>query len=311
MDAAEVLGIPVRSRLLRRWREWFAPPSQPFRTDLLSPVVSAAIPDYRAEPTDEWRDTFFMYAGTWTWLDEAAFMALRPSHRRALLAVRRRIVRPKRMPVWPSDLERAGDQLMLSWVASGVRSSRHRVVPIEVWDRAAHLLPNARRLAGTFASTGSGANCFGTVMAASAISEVEDIRVAREPFQTWLGRHTEPIEGTAHDGEPGIVFVWTEHGDLAHATVTVGDGWMLSKPSQSWSSPRLSGRCARQSTHGGSPTPFCRGIEFSGEGSTCGRAGVWTADRVGFETGSAEAVRPRFQESQRRLMHRVSRASYR
>ena len=29
-----------------------------------------------------------------------------------------------------------------------------------------------------------------------------------------------------------IAFVWTEGGELAHATVTVGGGWMLSKPSQ-------------------------------------------------------------------------------
>ena len=83
MGVPEVLGIPVRSRILRRWREWFAPETQPFRTDLLSSEVAAAVPDNPSEPTEEWRDTFFMYGGTWTWLDEDAFLALRPSHRRA------------------------------------------------------------------------------------------------------------------------------------------------------------------------------------------------------------------------------------
>ena len=197
MGVAEVLGIPVSSRILRRWREWFAPETQPFRTDLLSSEVAAAVPDNPSEPTEEWRDTFFMYGGTWTWLDEDAFLTLRPSHRRALLAVRRRTVRPKSMPVWPSKLAAAGEELMLYWIASGVRPSRHQAVPPEVWNHAAHLLPEARELAGSFAFTGSGPNCFGTVMAASGVPDVENIRVGREPFQTWLNRHTEPIEGTS------------------------------------------------------------------------------------------------------------------
>lgn len=38
---------------------------------------------------------------------------------------------------------------------------------------------------------------------------------------------------------PGIVLVWHEHGHIAHAAVTVGDGWAISKPSQSWSSPTV------------------------------------------------------------------------
>ncbi|RCK70429.1 hypothetical protein DT076_07235 [Desertihabitans brevis] len=236
--AAQVLGIPVAADLLERWRGWFAPPVQPFRTDLMRPDVAAAAPDRRVQPTAEWQDTFFMYDGTWTWLSEAEFWALRPSHRRALLAIRRRTVRPKTMPVWPSELAAAGDEVMLRWVASGaVRPSRHDALPTDVWERAEPLLPRARALAGTFAQ-GSGPNCFGTVMAASGL-DTADVQVGPQQFQAWVDECAEPVSGTARDNEPGIVFVWTEHGQVAHATVSVGAGWMLTKPSQSWSSPRL------------------------------------------------------------------------
>lgn len=235
----EVLGVPVHSDLVSTWRGWFAPPVQPFPIHLLRPDVAADIPDHHMEPTAEWIDTFFMYAGNWSWLDEVAFLELAPGHRRSLLAARRKSTRPKKViSVWPTELDAAGDQLMFDWISSSVRSSRHRSVGPRVWDRATQLLPDAHRLAGTFAGSGSGANCFGTVMAAAG-EPVEDKQVSPEPFGDWLSSHTEPVEGTEHDAEPGVVFVWTEHGELAHATVTVGAGWMLTKPSQSWSSPRM------------------------------------------------------------------------
>lgn len=239
MVFAEVFGIGVDETLIERWRNWFAPSVQPFRTDVLPPQVAAAVPMRQAEPTPEWTDTFFMYSGSWTWLCEEEFNSLRPSLRRSLLAARRRTVRPKLMPVWPSELARSGDDLMFRWVASGaVRPSRHQDVPGTVWKHAQAMLPEAGRLAGTFAASGSGANCFGTVMAAAGL-DVSDVQVAPARFQAWLDEHTEGINGTGCDDDPGVVFVWTEHGNLAHATVTIGDGWMLSKPSQSWSSPRL------------------------------------------------------------------------
>ena len=84
------------------------------------------------EPTPEWVDTFSMYAGVWIWLDEPQFLALRPSQRRSLMAVRRRSVRPKLPSAWPSELAAAGDRLLLDWIASGTSllqarwASRHR-----------------------------------------------------------------------------------------------------------------------------------------------------------------------------------------
>lgn len=240
MVAIEVLNIPVPSELVDRWRGWFAPLAQPFRTDLMTPELALALPDRQLEPTPEWMDTYFMYGGTWTWLTESDFFALRPGQRRALMALRRRTVRPKFVPVWPSELAAGGDRLMFDWVASGVvRPSRHDAVVGEVWDRAESVLPRARQLAGTFPVVGSGPNCFGTVLTAAGVSDAAGVHVGLDTFRTWLGQQTEPVRGTSWDHDPGVVFVWTEHGELAHATVTLGDGWMLTKPSRSWSSPSI------------------------------------------------------------------------
>jgi hypothetical protein len=74
---------------------------------------------------------------------------------------------------------------------------------------------------------------------AAAGEPVEDQQIPPRSFRDRLDSRTEPLEGTQLDADPGVVFVWTEHGDLAHATVTVGAGWMLTKPSQSGSSPRM------------------------------------------------------------------------
>lgn len=237
---AEVLGIGVDEPLVKRWRDWFSPTVQPFRTDLLPPDVAAAVPAIERRPTPEWADRYSMYGGTWTWLSEDEFTKLRPSVRRSLLAVRRRTVRPKSMPAWPSELARSGDELIYNWIESGtVRPSRHREVSGMVWRRAQAILPHAERLAGTFPSAaGSRSNCFGTVLAATGL-DVSDVQIGTDTFQDWLAEHTEVVTGTARDNEPGIVFVWTEHGEIAHATVTIGDGWMLGKGSQAWSSPRF------------------------------------------------------------------------
>lgn len=160
-QAARLLNISVGSDLLRRWRGWFAPPVQPFRVDLMSPALAELLPHRTVDPTPEWEDTFATYSGTWTWLDEPQFLALQPSQRRSLLAVRRRSVRPKLPPAWPSELAAAGDRLLLDWIASGtVRPSLHAEVPADVWDRAEPMLPEARRLAGTFAVVGSGPKLF-------------------------------------------------------------------------------------------------------------------------------------------------------
>lgn len=234
-----VLGIPVDDQLIERWRGWYAPRFQPFRVDLLDDRLAAHVPARATAGSAEWRDTFFMYAGEWTWLEEEELRALAPEVRRALMDVRRRGTGSKPSPVWPSVLRERGDDPLLRWVEAGVRPSRHAEVPATVWDRAQRHLPGAAGLAGTYEGSGSGANCFATVMAAAGVPGVASTWVLPDPFMAWLSGSTQEVRGTSLDSEPGIVFVWTDHGAVAHATVSIGGGWMLSKPSQCWNSPRL------------------------------------------------------------------------
>jgi len=94
-------------------------------------------------------------------------------------------------------------------------------------------------VAGTFASA-SAPNCFGTVMAAAGVAGAESEWMTHEPFEKWLSEHAALIQSTARDHTPGVVLVWRgAEGLAAHAAVTVGDGYALSKPSQAWCSPRL------------------------------------------------------------------------
>ena len=62
----------------------------------------------------------------------------------------------------------------------------------------------------------------------------------QEPFEQWLADNAAPIRATTRDHLPGVVLVWRDvDGLAAHAAVTIGDGYALSKPSQAWCSPRL------------------------------------------------------------------------
>lgn len=244
----EVLGVPVSAELLGCWRGWLAPERQPFPVADLPEAVLAVLPEGSTLPgeaeapsgrvADEVRDSFFVYGGSWRWLTEPELLALPREVRRTLTVARRRWMRPKPVPPWPSALDGEDPGEVLRWVAAGVRPSRQTEVEDATWAAAQAVLPGARALAGTFPDR-SGANCFGTVMAAAGVEGAAEEWMTQEPFQEWLAHRTEPVRGTAHDEDPGVVLLWHEHGFLAHAAVTVGDGWALSKPSQSWSSPRL------------------------------------------------------------------------
>lgn len=252
-----VLGISVSTSLLKRWREWFAPAAQPFRTDRLCERFADGAPTgRRLEPSAEVRDTFHMYGGTWVWLEEPEFVQLSRAVRRALLFRRKATGRLGRLTTsprhlidsrqtdsrivwWPSLLHRVGDEPLLTYVEESVRPSRHREVDPTVWSAARHPLPGAADLTGTFAPA-SGPNCFGTVMAAAGVPGAESEWMVQGPFENWLAEHTVPIQGTATDHAPGVVLVWrAADGLAAHAAVTVGNGFALSKPSQAWCSPRL------------------------------------------------------------------------
>src|SRR5690625_2709203 len=73
---ASVLGIPVSESLLEKWRRWYSPALQPFPIDDVIAVERAQLPHRVMQPSDEVRDTFFLYQGEWAWLQENEFRAL-------------------------------------------------------------------------------------------------------------------------------------------------------------------------------------------------------------------------------------------
>lgn len=251
---ASSLGIRVPSDLLDRWREWFAPHLQPFRTTRLG--ADAAEIGRPEEPTLEVRDTFHVYSDDdWTWLEEAEFAGLSLATRRALLYGRAATGRLRDVPDrahgiaeahrtdsriiwWPSLLRCIGDRPLLKYVENALPSSRHRDVTSAIWAHAGRLLPGAADLAGTF-PTSSGPNCFGNVLAAAGVAEAS-AWVQREPFEEWLAADTKPVYGTKRDNLPGVVLVWRNHDGLAeHSAVTIGGRYVFNKPSQGWFSPHL------------------------------------------------------------------------
>jgi hypothetical protein len=135
---------------------------------------------------------------------------------------------------WRSLLDGFEEQVLKDYIEDGRRASRHDEIPEHLWDSAAHVLPAAQRIAGTFA-TASGPNCFGTVMAAAGVTGADTVWMQREPFESWLADNTRP---GGHDDEPGTLHVWRSPDGLGqHAAVTLGDRWALHKPSQGWMSP--------------------------------------------------------------------------
>ena len=225
-----VLGIEVDADLLARWRCWFAPAVQPFRA--ATAAVAGSTP---LEISPEVRDTYFVYDGEWCCLSEDAFNRLPAGERRAMLRGRDRGA-PR---LWPGDLAAGGDDPLLRWVEAGVGRSRHAEVGAATWRQARELLPGARDLAGTFPDR-SGANCFGTVMAAAGVDDAAAAWMHQAPFEAWLAAATRPLRGTSYDDRPGVVLLWRDgRGTAVHAAVTIGDGYALAKPSQAWCSPRL------------------------------------------------------------------------
>jgi hypothetical protein len=253
------LNIDVPDTLVERWIEWFSPAVQPFLADA---VLADSIGVHAGEVSlsDEVRDTYCLYglpSGVqYVWLTEPQFMALPRRSRAALVRAQRTLDRElvpsvrswvavvgdrareqadgHRFVWWRSLLDGCEEQVLTDYIEEGRRASRHDQVPKEVWDSAAHTLPDARRIAGAFA-TASGPNCFGTVMAAAGVVDADTVWMQREPFERWLSEKTRP---NGEDAAPGTVLVWrSPDGLVQHAAVTLGDGWVLHKASQGWMSP--------------------------------------------------------------------------
>ncbi|TDO46118.1 hypothetical protein EV651_12780 [Kribbella sp. VKM Ac-2571] len=250
-----VLGVDVSPDLLDRWVDWLAPDEQPFFVTKRQATAWKLATDDR-EPSREDHDTYRTYrvdrkAARTAWLSEAAYGDLPKATRAALVraqvdydrgavpTVRRwaGIVGPEVRQqadghrfVWWKSLLREPARVLPDVVSEDLGPSRH--AEVRTWPAE---LPRVRELAGTFAD-GSGPNCFGTVMAACGIEGAETVWMLREPFDEWLANHT---ERGGQDDVPGTVFVWRDTARLVqHAALTIGDGWMFHKPSQSWMSPR-------------------------------------------------------------------------
>ncbi|MEV6288046.1 hypothetical protein [Kribbella sp. NPDC051770] len=255
----EIAGIALSDDLLGRWVDWLAPDRQPFYVTARQ-AADWELPLSDEEPDRQLRDTFLSYAVDsrlrCSWLSESAFSDL-PRKVRAGL-VRAQVVHERaavptvrawrgvlgdeirgqadghRFVWWKSLLGDPG-AVLPRVVMQDIGPSRHREVAAVVWREAEVVLPRARELAGTFPD-GSGPNCFGTVMAAAGIEGAENEWMQRAPFDEWLERST---SRGGRDGVPGTVLVWrSADRAVQHAAVTIGAGWALHKPSQSWMTPR-------------------------------------------------------------------------
>ncbi|BDP42867.1 hypothetical protein DAETH_28360 [Deinococcus aetherius] len=254
-----MLGIPVPPGLLDAWAGWLAPARQPFflTAEEAERLGVGTVP--RAEvsfpPAGRDTDTFALWfvrpeANRIAWLTEEDWLALPPASRRALLRAQVRHGRGAVPPVrdfadllphltgtrfvwWPSLIAPA---VLARAVAQGQLNCRRAEVPDAVWTAATSVLPRARELAGTFPHA-SGPNCFGTVMGAAGVPGGEREWVQREPFEAFLAERT---RRGGHDDHLGTILVWRDHsGQVQHTAITLGGGWALHKPSQSWMTPRV------------------------------------------------------------------------
>jgi hypothetical protein len=258
-----VLGVDVDADLLSSWRGWLAPERQPFFSEH-GEAAAAVTGDLQRGLSAELRDTFTLWKvkdeTSVLWFDEASFVALPRAERAALVRSQVRLGRGA-VPVvrrwldvldaaalkaqadghrfvwWPSLLRPGATarDVLVRVIESDGLPSRHRDVANATWRKCSRLLPAARALAGTFPRS-SGPNCFGTVMAAAGVEGAADEWMLREPFLGWLDGHCEP---GGDDDRPGTVLVWSDcDGTPMHAAVTIGDGWAIEKPSQTWATPR-------------------------------------------------------------------------
>ncbi|WP_328996216.1 hypothetical protein OG394_16335 [Kribbella sp. NBC_01245] len=256
-----VLNIEVEPAHLLEWAGWLAPDRQPFfltDDEVRRWRLSGAARD---DVTDrQLRDTYLVYnvdkALRPVWLSETEFHALPRQTRAGLVRAQARHERGavptvarwgsllgkavrdqadgRRFVWWPSLLAEHNATIIPAVITEDLEPSCHS----ELTNWPVSVLPRAQELAGTWPG-GSGPNCFGTVMAAAGVRGAELEWMQRAPFEDWLATSTRRVGTSRHD-VPGVVHVWRSTVDNAvqHAAVSLGDGWMLHKPSQSWMTPR-------------------------------------------------------------------------
>ncbi|MVN85777.1 hypothetical protein GO986_03255 [Deinococcus sp. HMF7620] len=252
-----VLNIDVPSALVSHWRAWLVPAQQPFfLTEGETQTLGlGSVPRDDAALTPELRDTFTLWsvrpaAKRVVWLSPAQWAALPARVRRDLLRAQvrhgrgnvplgrqYRDLRPG-LPVgrflWLREDLTA--EVLTRLVAQDAAPCQRARVPEVVWHAAEDQLPGARALAGTFPA-GSAGNCFGTVMGAAGVPGAAHTWVQREPFEAFLAART---RRGGQDDQPGTLLIWRSRDGLAqHAAVTLGGGWALQKPAQTWWTPRV------------------------------------------------------------------------
>ena len=263
-----MLGIEVEEARRGDWCDWLAPEVQPFFVDSRRswPNVSAVDEHTMSEELGHTYRTWRVdRALEILWLDEAAFRELSRAERTALVraqvehrrgavpSVRRwsDLLDPatlrsqadgRRFVWWPSLVAADPDGVLARVVESAPDGaapdgapSRHAEVGPTTWQSSSRIVPEARRIAGSFPPS-SGPNCFATVMAAAGVAGAEHECTLQEPFLAWLEAACRP---GGHDEDPGTVLLWRDtDGAPVHAAITIGDGWALEKGSAEWWTPR-------------------------------------------------------------------------
>ena len=270
----KLLNCPVEPTTWLAWTHHFAPAAQPF---FLSNEQLEQLPHwprwsrrefYDANVSLSVRDTLSTYSvapeASWiVWFDEASFERLAPPSQSSLLQAQRKHGRggvyslENCQPLLTADEigrleQRVRDDFVLWPRLHGALSSKSQynlLARFVLEDRLpccraelseAHRqrldgrFPDVRRMAGTFL-TESGGNCLSTVMAAFGAPAVEAVWTHQAPFERWL----EEATTSAKRFDLGTVLVWrNDAGVVQHAALSLGEGSVFHKESQTWSTPR-------------------------------------------------------------------------
>ena len=254
-----VLGIPVSAPLIRAWEGHFAPAVQPF---YLSDEFAARLAHLPLWKRDELhpvhlplgvRDTLNLHDVTpeasWALLlDEHGFLALPPHTRTELLEAQLGFRRggvecdplTQELSVWwPGPWKALTPDArwthLKTFLEQGRLPCRRRELTPAHRQQLRGRFPELLPLMGTFAAD-SGPNCFGSVMAACGVPGVSGLWMHSPPFMRWLERAAVPSDDL---GACGTVLIWRDaSGQVQHAALALGHGWLFHKEAQAWFSPR-------------------------------------------------------------------------